>query len=309
VNLKTANLREMLYWMEERQRIYLKRQAHEPWPWTQDKILQTYRFCNVYREQDKETVWLREHWLQPYADHPNLWFAAPLFRQINWSPTLEEIGFPADKWNPRRVKRIMEARKARGEKTYTSAYMLPSHRKGIDKGGQSKVDYSVDLVLTPLWQAITSGKECLPWAQLARPCSLEEAHKWLRGFFGFGPFISYEVVTDWRHTRYLEWAPDIQDWANPGPGAKRGICRLLGVPLKTPLPRLRQLDYMLQVCGWMQAARDMQILPALEMRDIEHSLCEYDKYKRVQERHASGHRGGLEHFQRPLSTLLGAEES
>src|SRR5580700_2427077 len=72
---REANLRLLLWYMEERQTIYVKRQAGEPFPWTADPILKGRRLENVYREQDRETTWLRENWLEPYADHDNLWFA------------------------------------------------------------------------------------------------------------------------------------------------------------------------------------------------------------------------------------------
>jgi hypothetical protein len=292
----TARFRGLLTWMEERQLIYNKRQAGIRWPWTEDEILQKYRFCNVYREQDKETAWLRENWLKPYADHPNLWFACALFRQINWSPTLAEIGFP-EEWKPARAVEVMEARKKRGEKTYTSAYMLP------EIGETSKARYTVNRVLTPLWEAVGKYRECLPWAQLNRPCTLEEAYTWLRRFFGFGGggFLAYEVVTDWRHTRYLDWAPDINTWANSGPGAKRGVCRLLNLPLDTHMRPEELLAYMRAIYTWVYENRNLGILPDLEMRDIEHSLCEYDKYLRVKE---GNRRSGLELFERPLYALF-----
>ena len=41
---------------EERQKIYIKKKAGEPKPWTEDKIFQSSRFCNVFREQDKTSV-------------------------------------------------------------------------------------------------------------------------------------------------------------------------------------------------------------------------------------------------------------
>lgn len=299
--IRVAALRGLLYWMEERQRVYLKRQAGEPWPWSKDEILQKYRFCNVYRELDKETVWLRENWLTPYARHSNLWFACALFRQINWSPSLAAIGFPEEDWNPDRVVSIMEARKAAGIKTYTSAYMLP------ELGEKSKARYTANRVLTPLWNAVQEGKECLPWMQMdGLPCSLEAAHKWLVGFYGFGGFLAYEVATDWRHTRYLDAAPDIYTWANTGPGAKRGICRLLNVAVKAPLPAAEQLDYLRAIYAWVEKHREVPLLPTLEMRDIEHSLCEYDKYCRVKDALDTGvsFRGGLERFQRPLHALF-----
>ena len=69
-------------YINERHAIYLKRFIGEPHPWTDDEILQTYSFCNVYRELDKVTVWIRENWKEPYADHPNLPFAMAMARHV-----------------------------------------------------------------------------------------------------------------------------------------------------------------------------------------------------------------------------------
>src|SRR4051812_18417786 len=62
------------WWINERHAIYLRRQAGQPFPWTTDAILQRYRFCNVFRELDTVTVWLRQNWREPFANHENLWF-------------------------------------------------------------------------------------------------------------------------------------------------------------------------------------------------------------------------------------------
>ena len=63
----------------------------------------------MHREDDKVTKWVRENWREPYADHPNMPFSMAVARQINWPPTLEAIGFP-ERWNPERVKKIMQDR-------------------------------------------------------------------------------------------------------------------------------------------------------------------------------------------------------
>jgi hypothetical protein len=292
-------LRRLLGFMQMRQRVYLARQDGKPWPWTKDTVLRDYRLENVYREQDLQTTWLREHWLQPYARHPNLWFAACLFRQVNWSPTLAEIGFP-EVWEPERVLKIMEARKARGEKVYTSAYMIPEH------GEKSKPRYTVNRVLDPLWQAVATGN-CPIW-ETAPSVSLESAHRWLHQFYGWGGesgFLTYEAITDLRHTRYLCNAPDVYTWANPGPGAKRGICWLLGVAVKTRIPRFEQIRYMREAFDYLNQNRDPRILPTLEMRDVEHSLCAYDKWCRAHDCLKAGKRVSLELFRPPCRNLFG----
>ncbi len=246
--------------MVERHNIYLRRFIQgDPYPWTDDPILNEYSFCNVYRELDRVTIWIRENWREPYADHPNLPFAMAMARQINWPDTLEEIGFP-EHWNPERIKAIMQGRLNRKEKVYTGAYMLTGTLGG------TKVEQTIDKILTPLYE--------MPPRIISN--SLEETWKRYLPYPGFSGFMAYEVVTDLRHTKHLENAEDIMTWANPGPGAKRGLNRIHGRELEKSIPKaqlISEMKELLDLCN-------MAPLP-LEMRDIEHCLCEFDKYERV----------------------------
>ena len=56
--------------------------------------------------------------------------------------------------------------------------------------------------------------------------SLEETWQGYQKYAGFSGFMAYEVVTDLRHTKWLKNAKDIMTWANPGPGAQRGLNRI-----------------------------------------------------------------------------------
>ena len=245
--------------MVERHNIYLRRFIQgDPYPWTEDPILNEYSFCNVYRELDRVTIWIRENWREPYADHRNLPFAMAVARQINWPDTLEEIGFP-EKWEPEKVKAIMQDRMTRKEKVYTGAYMLTGTLGG------TKIEQTVDKILTPLYARF--------------PChfsSLEDSWRSFLPYAGFSGFMAYEVVTDLRHTKWLRNAPDIMTWANPGPGAKRGLNRIHGREVTQSVPREKQIQEMRELLELLNG----KPLP-LEMRDIEHCLCEFDKYERV----------------------------
>ena len=48
-----------LYWIEERESIRRKKEELrlEP-PWTEDKILQEFKFCQVFREDDRTSRWV-----------------------------------------------------------------------------------------------------------------------------------------------------------------------------------------------------------------------------------------------------------
>ena len=46
----------LVAWALEREAIRLRKEAGRPLPWTDDPILATGRFCNVYREYDRRTL-------------------------------------------------------------------------------------------------------------------------------------------------------------------------------------------------------------------------------------------------------------
>lgn len=287
---KVAMLRKLLYWAEERQRIYLKRKNGEHWPWTKDPILQKYKFCNTYREQDRVTQWIAEHWRDtPFLkNYPNLWFAMCIARQINWPDTLAAIDFPYT-WEPRKVLKILDDRKKIGLKIFTSAYMIG----GGPIKGYPKTRYIVMDVLNPLYRKFPYG------TTFHSGTTLQSVFEVLIQFNGWGKFMAYEVVTDLRHTRYLCNAPDIHTWANCGPGAKRGLNRLYERDLDAPATQAQLLEELLEISEWIKRERDLNILPTWEPRDSEHSFCEFDKYSRVTERESQGKMIGLERYHSP----------
>jgi len=260
------NTERFFYYINERHKIFIKRQLGDPFPWTKDEILQTYSFCNVFRELDTVTLWLRQNWREPYADHPNLPFAMAMARQINWPSTLEEIGFP-EHWNPERIKAIMQGRMNRKEKVYTGAYMLTGTLGG------TKVEQTIDKILTPLYEnppPIHHNSLQNTWAEYLP-------------YAGFSGFMAYEVVTDLRHTKHLENAEDIMTWANAGPGAKRGLNRIHGRPLNQTIKKEQlneEMKELLDISEEVTNTLDPSV-PDLEMREIEHCLCEFDKYERT----------------------------
>lgn len=267
-----SELQTLFYWMEERHQIYLRKQEGLPVPWTEDPILQSYRFCNVFRELDKVTIWFRENIREKYPNHEYLWFPFCLGRRINLIDTMEHLGTLMIDWDAEDAQEILDYRKDFGDKIYNGAYMLTT-------GGRS-VPKNEDLcwnIIQPLWEKREEITDALEMDVV----SLEDAFNlFATGHVGFSDFLAYEIVTDLRHTRYLKDAPDIYTWANAGPGAMRGLNRLFG----------RKVSKKIKAC---QANQEMQYLlqeaelylpdwfPKLEMRDIEHSLCEVDKYLRV----------------------------
>lgn len=270
------NAEPLRNFMAERHNIYLRRKSGQLPPWTDDKVLQTYRFCNVYRELDTVTVWIREHIREPYARHPNLWFMLCIARQINLPETLQELmdggAWPTKTWDPVKARKIMLARQSRGDQLYTGAYMMNAHGRGPEDPSD-KAFFTCHLVLDSVWQdrkTVASQFEV----------GMREAHAALLPFHGWGGFTAYEVVCDARYTRYgAEWV-DINSFAHAGPGAVRGLNRLLGRETRESMRAEVALEHMGELLEAVSRKWPRK-WPKLELREIEHSLCEYDKWQRV----------------------------
>jgi hypothetical protein len=297
MNTTTPRINEFAVFMKARHNIYLRRAAGEPGPWTTDPILLEGRFCNIFRELDTVTIWIDQNIRQPYADHPHLWFMLAVARYINWPDTLRylmddaEPGcWPSEEgFTPAKLTAALEEYAAQGNKVYTGAYMIRAESDPSKEWySWSKHRYIAEIVLGRLWE----DRERFA-TELEKPGqTLEGAWKLFQEprYVGWGPFMAYEVVTDLRHTRYLREAPDIFTWANAGPGAIRGLNRLYGRDLNAK-PRPKQTNA--EMIKLMQELNALDFLgfnetfgppngwPRFEARDIEHTLCEFDKYERV----------------------------
>lgn len=262
------------YWIRERHLVHLRRQAKKPRPWTDDEILQRYFFTNPYRENDKTTVWFRKHVREPLRDDPAVVFATICFRWFNWIPTGELLLREKllCEWNQRRCVKILSY----VGKVFTGAYMI----KG--SYGERKLD-SVCKHITTVW----NDREKLV-RDIAVDNRLEQVVARLCLYPYLGGFMSYEIACDLRHTYLLENAPDINTWCHLGPGGVRGLMRLNGVEVMPKNKRGLQKrggmkapkDWQSQVINLLKRTRSRLNMP-LEMREIEHSLCEFDKYERA----------------------------
>lgn len=264
--IKTLNTKErFLYWIQERESIRLKKEADEEKPWTDDEILQNYKFCNVRRMDDRVSKWLLENWYFPHYDHPNMLTACTLARQLNNTDSLEEVGFP-DKWNPKRTKKILEARVRAGLKNFSAAYMITGTLGG------TKIEQIIDKVVTPLHQGVKSGK-------LVVGDKLESLAVSLHPYAGFSSFMAGQVSADARWAIAGSWF-DKDHWAPAGPGSMRGLRRLQGEKVSKRMKQTEFLEGFDRVVNIVDTALP-NIAERLEAIDYQNCLCEFDKYERT----------------------------
>lgn len=257
-------------WVRERERVRVLKDSGAPQPWTDDPVITTYRFCNVRREDDRGTVWIRENIRESYAEHPMLWLMLCIGRQINWPDTLAELianAWPSEpEFEPRHLTHVLNERKARGDKVYTGAYMISApSKKGADKQA-----YIAESVIGELWKR-RERFAARSWARIA------DVHAWLMQVDGWGNFMAYQACVDMRFTRILRDATDVASWAAAGPGTLRGLNRLHGRAVDHTLSQGQALREMRAIYAIAEAETGV----AMDFSDVPNILCETDKYLRV----------------------------
>lgn len=276
----------------ERHQIYLNRSSGKHWPWTEDPILREYRFTNVFRELDKTTVWFRENVRDRLRDSHRVLFATVAFRWFNRIETgrvLNQHDLLTD-WDASKAKEVLKDLPV----IVTGAFIVRS------PDGMTKLDGIIHCIQM-FWNERDEWEGyLLPLAEKGLGfTTLQGLTTRLIEYPMMGKFMAYEVATDMRFTKWFDNAPDIMNWANPGPGARRGMQRLNGNdnPKERSRPKggsngiavkkVRQeeeklVEFMRKL---LRKSKRPEYWPAdwpkWEMREVEHTLCEFDKYERV----------------------------
>lgn len=310
-------IKDFFSYARKRHEIYLKKQSDPTWE-TKDPILHKYRFTNVFRELDKTTVWFRENVRDRLKDRPEVLLATVVFRMLNRIEVGEAVFsqlFMSDEGSVRtafekfaqdgRTQHLKQAIKnALPKGPYvTGAYIIST------PPGLAKLDGALSVIGGFEGHAWDSYPN---WRNLARilqtnSYTLENAFNVLQDVPYFGSFHSYEIVTDLRHTTLLSRAKDVNTWANVGPGAARGLNRVFGrrisdrgkrvdrVPTEMMLEEMQLILKASRSANFWPNAYDVTLTgdtrkgakkitadwPVWELRDVEHTLCEFDKMERA----------------------------
>lgn len=270
-----------LYWhfAAERQRILERRVAGMAAPWTADDVLQTYKFCNVYRAADRVSQYLIrevicEHRSEPWADRA---FQIVAFRTFSnaetWDSVRTFLGHHptlTDLRDGSFTKALEHANRTNG-RLYTGAFILCA----ADAYGKARKYLNhVELfrhmfLLDQLGPRLTEAK------------SLHSVYDRLRGYPLMGDFMSYQIAIDLNYSEAINFSED--DFTQPGPGARRGI-RKVFEDLGDYTPA--------EIVYWMVDRQEREFRARnyvfnglwgrrLHAIDCQGLFCETDKYCRV----------------------------
>lgn len=210
-----------LYWIfaARRQAAFQNRIAGREWPWSNDPIIQTYKFCNVYRAADRVSQYLIKNvaYSGDAATSSDRAFQIVAFRTFSkietWqnvsrllghAPVIEDLESGA-------FARALAKTKLECGGLYTGAFILCATKAfGYDEKHLNHVALFKHMFLhAGAGQRIENAK------------SLEEVVRLLESFPLTGPFMSYQIAIDLNYSSLIDF--DENDYTQAGPGALRGI--------------------------------------------------------------------------------------
>lgn len=268
------------YWKfaTKRQEVFFNRLYERESPWTDDEIIQKYKFTNAYRASDRVSQFLirniiynDEHYSPEDQCFRILFFK--LFNKIEtWEYIKAAIGeityssYNYDRYNQLLMKKINS-----NERIYSAAYIMPSGKSYF--GNEKKHQNNLKL----LEYMMESG---LP-QQIAKAKSLKELYEVLLSYPTLGTFLAFQFAIDINYSELCDFSE--MSFVVAGPGAKNGIRKCFG--------DIKGYDYedVIRYVAEKQEEefekRGLQFKSLfgrkLQLIDCQNLFCETDKYARV----------------------------
>ena len=267
------------YWRfaAERQAVYFRRLADPVGPWTDDPILDEYRFTNVYRAADRVSQYLvRNVQYDPTRSKAptEVFFRTILFKMFNRVETWEalERHLGPISWQSTSLDWISDAldqKIRKDERIYSAAYIMPSPAFGHNRKHANHLAL-LDRIM----------RDGLP-GMLVSVKSLKSAYELILMYPGLGPFLAFQYCIDLNYSTLMNFSE--ADFVVAGPGALDGIAKCF---------HNAQSENPSTIINWMVERQDYEF-SRLNLRfdglfgrrlqpvDCQNIFCEVSKYARV----------------------------
>lgn len=207
------------YFASERQSIFEKRTRGQRGPWTNDPILQKYKFCNVFRAADRVSQYMIRNVCyhnEPCTPEDKLFqiIAFRFFSNIaTWEavhdflgryPTLIDLGDGS-------FTKALEYASEKNSTLYTHAFILCA----TDAYSQGRKYLNHVELFKHMFLDDSLG------AKLQSATSLRQIYELLHQYPLMGDFMSYQIAIDLNYSDIINFNEN--DFTQPGPGALRGM--------------------------------------------------------------------------------------
>lgn len=274
------------YWRfaAARQDVFFRRFEGEPPPWTDDPILQTYKFTNAYRASDRVSQYLIRNVIYGGSQTPeDLFFRTILFKLFNkietWELLKSSVGeISYEDFSLAAYDDVLTRAMANGVRIYSAAYIMPSGSRIFHTDRKHRAHLAL----------LTRMMEDEVPKRVSDARSMKEVFRLLRSYPLIGDFLAYQYATDLNYSKLCDF--DEMQFVVPGPGALDGIRKCF-----SSLGGLNETD-IIKVVADRQAMeferlginfRSLWGRP-LQLIDCQNLFCEVDKYARVKHPDVTG---------------------
>lgn len=253
----------------ERHAVYERRAAGEPQPWTRDPIIASTKFCNVFRDLDRMTIYSRDVVVGSHDDgERDKIFRALAFRLFcrieTWTEFVRICGGRVTVKSFRKSydaidRRLNEIHDA-GDPIFTGAYQV---NQLIGVPGTTASKWLRNLATIVEREFLEDAVRATRLAQVRESLLRMKIRS-------LGDFTATQVSLDVNAVLRL---PIVAAW--PGLGAKNALRMMETSPTSAGVAVVRDA-----------AARELPLYNGRRMSvvDVEHALCEWYKYERLKEK-------------------------
>ena len=248
--------------------------------WTEDPILQAYKFCSVFRVSDRGCQFLISDIIQKGSTkHEDIVFRVLLyniFTRIETYKLLEgELGPSTwETYDRSKYDRVLQRAMDRGITVYTGAFQKPAPSLGHTTAFRNHLS-----LLEVMMGVDITG-------QLARCRYMRDAFDLINQFPGMGDFMAFQLLLDLSYTPVINFGEN--DFVIAGVGARKGIekCfkgKITGIEEAIIRWMCDSQDEMFQMLDLEPVLLDTGNGKTRKMTlvDVEHTLCEVQKYVRI----------------------------
>lgn len=292
MNPKKINILDFYEFVYDRQKIWYDRfVVGKPAPWTKDKYLSTFKFCNCYRENDRGTQYL----IKTIINRKDLsledkFLNCVAYRRFNLPGFFDWIDGPmvCNTFFLNTYISCLDQRKEEGHNLFNDAYIV-SQTPYNRKFGRKEKHVQQLLILRDV------AKEGKVFMAAIRQMPFHEIHQFLKdSIFGMGDFLAYQTVTDLTYFPEFKNKWDVNSFVAMGPGSKPGVdllfpkriadyetcCESLWRAQEEYFNRLRKEKGK----EWMAVRYSTPYCASayLSLSNIQSCLCEFRKYVMLQ---------------------------
>lgn len=268
-----------LYWYfaYERQNIFWKKLNGENSPWTEDSILNTFKFCNSYRVNDRVSQYLLKNVIyngKKYSDDDVI-FRIVLFKLFNkestWELLLNEFeDVLLEEFDMRKYSNVLEKAILQGIRIYNDAYISCANKAfGYDR----KHDNHLALLNKMFVEDKVQN-------DIIKCTNMKEAFDIIKSYPLIGNFMAYQLVTDINYSEVVDWKEN--EFTVVGPGSLRGINKCFIDKGNLSNEDIIRYMYEHQDEEFKRLGLDFKRIGnrPLQLIDCQNIFCELDKYCR-----------------------------